>query len=203
MKRIFLLLSLPLFISCQSLPEADPQLTTSPIYEDVSDKFSGSHSRQFQDEVLTFTVDQTHREGGLDVGLSDLDLAPAIVAELPEDVWVCSAYDVSLSGEGRWWAGPKISVILPDTIWAGSTYRNYKIRFHDWWQYWSVRQDFRSTGILNIKPILEFWSEHGLPENRRFDGVKANIETYGPIKGSGRLAIDVSTSKSQKLNCPH
>ena len=259
MKRITLILSLPIFISCQSLTEADPQLTTSPIYEDVStyqfqdrsspawvsDAFSGTHSRQFQEDILTFSVEQTHREGGLDVGLSDIILAPAIVAQLPDDVRVCSAYDVSLSGEGRWWAGPKISVnwqgdesakqngddwyenyvvevastsaselhdiltddyfnpeILPDTIWAGSTYRNYKIRFHDWWQFWSVRQEYRSAGTLNIKPILQFWSGHGLPETRRFDGVKANIETYGPIKGSGRLAIDVTTSKTQTPQCP-
>ena len=122
MKCIALILSLPLFISCQSMPEADPQLITSPIYEDVStyefqnwsspawvsDKFSGSHSRQFQNEILTFTVEQTHKEGGLDVGLSDRILAPSTVAQLPDNVWVCSAYDLSLSGEGRWWAGCRV-----------------------------------------------------------------------------------------------
>lgn len=81
---------------------------------------------------------------------------------------------------------------LPPLDLAGATYRNYKIRFHDWWQFWSVRQDYRATGVLAIEPIVDTWIAHGLPTDRQFDGVKANIETYGPIKGQGRLKISAS-----------
>lgn len=91
--------------------------------------------------------------------------------------------------------------ILPDTVWAGSTYRNYKIRFHDWWQFWSVRQDYRESGTVPVKPILQFWAAHGMPETRQFDGVKANIETYGELNGSGGLAVDVTTQAHQDLEC--
>ena len=83
---------------------------------------------------------------------------------------------------------------------AGSTYRNYKIRFHDWWQFWSVRQDYRETGILPIEPIVDTWIANGLPAERQFDGIKANLETYGPIKGAGWLRVSAS-SDPKGLNC--
>jgi len=129
---------------------------------------------------------------------------------------ICSAYDIDLSGAGRWWAGPKISVNwqgdeaakhngddwyenyiveiasstpaelhdifmgdyfkaeeLPSTVIAGSQYRHYKIRFHSWWQFWSVRQSYRASGRLPIEPIIDVWLDHGLPSDRIFDGVKA------------------------------
>ena len=86
---------------------------------------------------------------------------------------------------------------LPPLELSGSTYRNYKIRFHDWWQFWSVRQDYRATGILPIEPIIDTWIAGGLPAERQFDGVKANIETYGPISGTGRLKV--AMSKDPKL----
>ncbi len=210
----------------------------------VSDKFSGSHSRQIDGDVSSFSVEQIHEQGGLDVGFSKLGIKPSAAVNVPDGAKICSSYDISLSGEGRWWAGPKISVnwqgeesakqngddwyenyiveiastspselhdiltddyfspeILPDTVWAGATYRNYKIRFHDWWQFWSVRQDYRETGTVPVKPILEFWTEHGMPETRIFDGVKANIETYGALTGSGRLAVDVTTKAEASLKC--
>lgn len=210
----------------------------------VSDRFSGTHTRQIKDNILTFSVDQSDLRGGLDVGLSKPGIKPSAAADVRYGSKICSTYDIDLSGEGRWWAGPKISVnwqgeesakqngddwyenyivdiastspaelhdiltddyfspeILPDTVWAGATYRNYKIRFHDWWQFWSVRQDYRETGTVPVKPILEFWAEHGMPDSRKFDGVKANIETYGQLTGSGRLAVDVTTKPDKDLDC--
>lgn len=82
---------------------------------------------------------------------------------------------------------------------AGSSYRNYKIRFHDWWQFWSVRQDYRETGMLPIEPIVDTWIANGLPTDKQFDGVKANLETYGPIKGAGALKISASSDPSQLI----
>lgn len=87
---------------------------------------------------------------------------------------------------------------LPSIEVSGSTYRNYKIRFHSWWQFWSVRQDYRATGLLSIEPIVDTWIAHGLPEERMFDGVKANLETYGPIEGQGTLQISSSAAAPDK-----
>jgi len=196
------------------------------------------------DDVLTLTVAQSDPRGGLDVGFSKSGIKSSSVAGVRESAKICSSYKISLSGEGRWWAGPKISVNwqgkesakengddwyenyiveiastspselhdiltddyfsperLPDTVWEGVTYRNHKIRFHDWWQFWSVRQDFRETGTVAVKPVLEFRVLHGMPEDRKFDGVKANIETYGDMSGSGQLAVDVTTEASIVLDC--
>ncbi|MEL7058222.1 MAG: hypothetical protein AAGL09_17965 [Pseudomonadota bacterium] len=89
---------------------------------------------------------------------------------------------------------------LPPLVLSGSTYRNYKIRFHDWWQFWSVRQDYRKKGTLPVEPILDAWIASGLPAERQFDGVKANIETYGPLSGTGWLTIATSSDPTN-LNC--
>ncbi len=210
----------------------------------ISEKFTGEHKRQFQEKTLHFNVEQSHAEGGLDVGLSRADYQPEPVATAKKDLKVCSTYKINLSGEGRWWAGPKVSVNwqgdeaakqngddwyenyiveiasstpdelhaiytgdyfkgeeLPSTTLAGSTYRHYKIRFHSWWQFWSVRQDYRESGTLPIEPILDIWIENGLPTGRTFDGVKANIETYGPIEGRGALRMDSTREKAQELMC--
>ena len=210
----------------------------------VSDRFTGQHARQFHETELHFGVHQTHKEGGLDVGLSERASIAAPVIQAKTELRVCSKYKINLSGEGRWWAGPKISInwqgdeaakqngddwyenyiveiasSTPDELHeiimgdyfkgeelaplqlAGSTYRNYKIRFHSWWQFWSVRQDYRASGTLEIEPILDLWIENGLPKNRIFDGVKANIETYGPIKGRGRLTMAETQNPSEALSC--
>lgn len=87
---------------------------------------------------------------------------------------------------------------LGETIIAGSTYRHVKLRFHDWWQYWSIRQDYRSSGQMTIGPIIEAWA--GMPSDLPFDGIKANIETHGPISGSGVIHADIAT-EAARLNC--
>jgi hypothetical protein len=83
---------------------------------------------------------------------------------------------------------------LPPLELSGATYRNYKIRFHDWWQFWSVRQTYRASGVLPVEPIVDTWIDHGLPADRTFDGIKANIETYGPIEGTGSLSVRLGSS---------
>jgi len=210
----------------------------------VSDKFAGLHIRQFQDDALHFGVEQTHNEGGLDVGLSLKNSVPEPVSKAKQNLTVCSTYITDLSGNGRWWAGPKISVNwqgdeaakqngdawyenyiveiasstpnelhdiymgdyfkgeeLPSTILAGSTYRHYKIRFHSWWQFWSIRQDYRVSGTLPIEPIVDVWIENGLPTDRTFDGIKANIETYGEIRGHGHMRMNTTHDLSIPLEC--
>lgn len=210
----------------------------------VSDSFIGEKSRQFKGKSLHYKAKQTAREGGIDIGLSRADFVPVIVADAKVNLHVCSTYITNLSGAGRWWAGPKVSVNwqgdeaakqngddwyenyiveiasstpdelhdiftgdyfkakeLPRTSLAGSDYRHYKIRFHSWWQFWSVRQNYRESGILPIEPILDVWIEHGLPPQRIFDGVKANIETYGDIRGTGELRMDSSQKDASELDC--
>lgn len=210
----------------------------------VSDKFTGEHSRQIRGDTLYYTMTQSAKEGGLDVGLSQKSLMAKPVPAAIKNLSVCSSYTTNLSGEGRWWAGPKISVNwqgieeengngddwyenyiveiasstpdelhdiftgdyfkaeeLPSTRVAGSTYRHYKIRFHSWWQFWSVRQDYRESGTLPIAPIVEVWIDNGLPTHRLFDGVKANIETYGALTGTGQMRVDITADPSKTLVC--
>lgn len=210
----------------------------------ISESFTGSHARRISDTILEFSTIQTHAEGGLDVGFEREGFDARLVSELPETTKFCSTYHIDLRGEGRWWAGPKISVnwqgdeaakqngddwyenyiieiasstpdelheiftgdyfkaeVLPETTVAGATYKHYKIRFHSWWQFWSVRQDYRATGTLPIKPIVDVWVENGLPTHRIMDGIKANIETYGDIRGTGQLGVNVSTEQGGSLHC--
>ena len=89
---------------------------------------------------------------------------------------------------------------LPALTLADATYRHYQIRFHSWWQFWSVRQEYRATGVLNVEPIIDLWIAHGLPTDRTFDGVKANLETYGPVEGYGWLTFSQANDPSS-LDC--
>lgn len=67
----------------------------------------------------------------------------------------------------------------------GATYRHILVRYEQWWQYWSIRQDYRVNGQLALGPILDAWI--GLPQDLNFDGVKANIETHGIVRGNGTV----------------
>jgi hypothetical protein len=210
----------------------------------VSDSFSGHHARQIQAEALHYAIEQVTEDGGVDIGLSRTDYDPVDVEEAKSGLTVCSTYRTELAGDGRWWAGPKVSVnwqgeeaakgngddwyenyiieiasstpdelhaiftddyfkaeVLQSTKLAGATYRHYKIRFHSWWQFWSVRQDYRETGTLPLEPILDVWIANGLPTGRVFDGVKANIETYGPVRGTGAMRIEMTTDPGAELTC--
>ena len=210
----------------------------------VSEKFDGAFSRQFKGKTLYYNIAQSAPEGGVDIGLSQRDVKLGPVAEVVDGLVICSSYKTKLSGEGRWWAGPKISVNwaameegtpsqgdwyenyiveiasstpnelhdiftgdyfkgedLGMTKLAGASYRHYKIRYQTWWQYWSVRQDYRESGVLPLEPIIDVWVQNGLPTNLRFDGVKANIETYGEISGTGETRVDIGKSTRQDLVC--
>lgn len=83
--------------------------------------------------------------------------------------------------------------LFAETQIAGSAYKHYKVRFKDWWQFWSVRQDQRDAGSVPIKPILEVWQTNGLPGEFRVDGVKANVETHGPLSVTGQMAATFNT----------
>ncbi|WP_395343973.1 hypothetical protein PN836_004645 [Ningiella sp. W23] len=67
---------------------------------------------------------------------------------------------------------------LGTTSHDGATYKHYKFYFSDWVQFWAVRQSYRNSGTTSIKPILNKWRNHGLP-NKRVDGIKFNVETHG------------------------
>ena len=257
--KLTILILLPLSVSCQAMelsnvvpPNRSEIFTTTETVEFselgtsawTSDTFSGSHSRRIEQDVLIFEIQQNDPQGGVDIGLHRTDFAPRLVDDIPRATSICSSYDISLTGDGRWWAGPKISVnwqgdesakqngddwyenyiveiasstpdalhdiftgdyfkaeILPETQIAGAVYKHYKIRFHDWWQFWSVRQDYRKTGTVPVGEILDIWKAYGLPSNRRFDGVKGNIETYGDMRGTGKMKIAMTTKPDKQLDC--
>ena len=70
----------------------------------------------------------------------------------------------------------------------GQTFRHFKMRFQDWWQFWSFRENLEAGTSVRIKPILDTWVAHGLPEDLEVDGVKANVETYGPMNTAGQIS---------------
>ena len=91
-----------------------------------------------------------------------VDTATKSPAEL--EAWLFKAHKAEAIGETRH---------------DGTVYKHYWLRHKDWVQYWAVRQDYRDGGVTHLKPIVELWRSHGLP-NKRFDGVKLNVETFGP-----------------------
>ena len=83
---------------------------------------------------------------------------------------------------------------LGETEQDGSVYRHFKFPFESWDQYRAIRQDYRSEGATSIGPILANWQAGGLPSDEVFDGVKVNIETYGPVTGTVRIDADIPES---------
>nr|WP_136252439.1 RICIN domain-containing protein [Ningiella ruwaisensis] len=67
---------------------------------------------------------------------------------------------------------------LGETNHDGASYKHYKFYFNSWVQFWAVRQTYRNSGTTSIKPILNKWRNHGLP-NKKVDGIKFNVETHG------------------------
>lgn len=74
---------------------------------------------------------------------------------------------------------------LGESVIAGATYRHIRLRYQEWWQYWSIRQDYRAEGQLPLGPIFDAWS--AIPRDLTYDGVKANLETHGPVLGKGQI----------------
>ncbi|MEL7231696.1 MAG: hypothetical protein AAGJ85_04220 [Pseudomonadota bacterium] len=207
----------------------------------VSQDFIGTHIRDLNGNILTFTiVNHAKDKGGWDggVALPEVVYGGVPVSEVGDGAVVCSAYAVEMSvsegAEAKWWAGPKVSVnwaameaddnpgdwyenyiietgsespdawergmrswadmeLVAEAVHDGSAYKHYKVRFHEWWQFWAIRQDQRASGRVAIKPILDVWREHGLPEGFEVDGVKANIETYGPMSAHGMMQVAFNT----------
>ena len=78
---------------------------------------------------------------------------------------------------GDWYKGKLVATTTQD----GSVYKHYLAPFNSWYQFWSIRQDYRMEGTTNIGKIVRVWLDHGLPD-KKFDGVKMNIETHHPQK---------------------
>lgn len=75
---------------------------------------------------------------------------------------------------------------LGTTTQDGSTYRHYRIKHREWEQFWAVRQDYRTSGAVSMKPIFEIWRKNGLP-NQVITNVRINLETSGNMKGTVRF----------------
>ena len=81
-------------------------------------------------------------------------------------------------------------VFIGGTVHDGATYRHIRAVHRDWTQFWAIRQDFRDSGTTSLGPIFAKWREGGLPGELPVDGVKVNIETYGPVEGTFRVVGD-------------
>lgn len=94
---------------------------------------------------------------------------------------------------------------LGESMIDGAAYRHVRLRYEQWWQYWSIRQDYRTMGAVRMGPILDAWA--GIPQDLIFDGVKANIETHGVVRGEGRIVAtpppfaDESVDMLRRVNC--
>ena len=77
---------------------------------------------------------------------------------------------------------------LGRTLIDGQSFRHFKMRFNTWWQFWSFREEFAPGTEVPVKPILDVWVAHGLPDDLEVDGVKANVETYGPMRTAGQIS---------------
>ncbi len=76
----------------------------------------------------------------------------------------------------------KKGTYLGETAHAGSTYKHYTFAHNTWWQFRAVRQDYRESGTVDIKEILDTWRGYGMP-NYELRGIRAgNIETSRNIK---------------------
>ena len=91
---------------------------------------------------------------------------------------------------------------IGETVQDGGVYRHFTFPFEDWDQYWAIRQEYRTEGGTSIGPILALWQENGLPGDEPFDGVKVNIETYGPMAGTVRIDADIPMSYANPPAAP-
>ena len=81
---------------------------------------------------------------------------------------------------------------LGQTVHDGSTYKHYYNEHNTWGQFWAIRQDYRDTGSVSLKPILNMWRNNGLP-NHYFNTMRTNIETDGELSGTVEMSnIDIA-----------
>lgn len=76
---------------------------------------------------------------------------------------------------------------LGQTKHNGSVYKHYYKEHKTWGQFWAIRQNYRDTGTVNLKPILDMWRKHGLP-NEYVDAVRVNVETSGEVSGTVKMS---------------
>ena len=256
MKHGLLLLSVWLVGCATAAPPPAPETVVSTsdataIFSDgwrgslwLSSDFDGTQTRRMTGNTLVVDMEQRAKTGGLDAGVGlEADPRPA-VATLHADTRACFDFDMDVSGEGRWWAGPKISVnwqddgdyhgmsgwyenyvveaastsfddildgitgygqgvFLGTTEQDGATYHHYRAKHSDWTQFWSVREGWRDSGTTSIRPILDMWVEGGLPEDLPVDGIKLNVETYGPVAGEIAITgiVDSDMTRAPVRSC--
>ena len=126
MTRTALLASALLLAACATPPvSTSPTAVTSSGLERISspgsrfsapvwysDSFEGQGIRTLDGQVLVLEVEQTAEDGGIDTAVAweePMAVRPT-VGDIHPDHYVCFRYDVDLETDGKWWAGPKISV---------------------------------------------------------------------------------------------
>lgn len=72
---------------------------------------------------------------------------------------------------------------LGETFQDGSVYKHYFKPHKDWGQYWAIRQNYRTSGDVNVKSIFDFWRQHGQP-NDYLVQIRMNFESSGNLCGS-------------------
>lgn len=91
---------------------------------------------------------------------------------------------------GQYWE--TTGTYLGQTIQDGSMYRHYYIKYATWSQFWAIRQDYRNTGSVSLKPILNLWRNNGLP-NAYIDDAKVIVEVSGEAHGNVEMSeIDIT-----------
>ena len=76
----------------------------------TSGGFRGSFDRVYHDQRATLRMTLSAREGGLDSGIGVDTFPKPNVDQVHPDAFICWKVDTKLSGSGKWWAGPKVSV---------------------------------------------------------------------------------------------
>lgn len=73
---------------------------------------------------------------------------------------------------------------LGETQHDGATYKHYLATHGSGWeQFWSVRQDFRTSGTVTVSPHLRMWRDNGMANEYVLIQKPANVETYGRVAG--------------------
>ena len=134
-------------------------LYTSPMW--LSHEFDGTQSRRFEGDTLVLTMDQTHPKGGLDTAIATNEDELPDVADVSDDLVVCFAYDVDLTGEGSWWAGPKISV-----DWN----REAEVETDGWFETYVVETADVAPDVLEAR-MYDYFDAQFIGETRQDGGV--------------------------------
>ncbi len=82
---------------------------------------------------------------------------------------------------------------LGQTNHDGSQYKHYYKDHKSWGQFFAIRQNYRSSGSVSIKPIINMWRKNGLP-NEYMNFVRVNLETGGQVEGRVEMSkINIPT----------